>query len=232
MILHPCKHKIMCPFRTEPKPRPVVWAYYGIFLCMLVWCFGQGKSRLNDIGSSHETRLLSASNCNELSPMIYKQDHHNIKLLKQVVITASVIHAKVTKYVATFRYIRVQNGDCMMPTSTVYAIKYAYDFFVLCCHHTMCYKWKSFEVVFLALSSMMTLSNGTFSALLPLCEGTPSVIDGFLSKRQVTLNFDVVFDLRLNKRLSKQSGCWWFDTSSRSLWRHCNEGPEPRRTWM
>ena len=140
MILYPCKYKIMCPFRTEPKPRSVVWAYYGIFLCVLVWCFGQGKSILNDIGSSHETRLLSASNCNELSPMIYKQDHHNIKLLKQVVITSSVIHAKVTKYVATFRYIRVQNGDCMMPTSTVYAIKYAYDFFVLCCHHTMCYK--------------------------------------------------------------------------------------------
>ena len=28
----------------------------------------------------------------------------------------------------------------------------------------------------------------------------------------------------LNKRLSKQSWCWWFQTPSRSLWRHCN-GP-------
>ena len=27
---------------------------------------------------------------------------------------------------------------------------------------------------------------------------------------------------RLNKRLSKQSICWWFETSFRSLWRHCN----------
>ena len=27
---------------------------------------------------------------------------------------------------------------------------------------------------------------------------------------------------RLNKRLSKQSWGWWFDTPSRSLWRHCN----------
>ena len=26
----------------------------------------------------------------------------------------------------------------------------------------------------------------------------------------------------LNKRLSKQSWGWWFDTPSRSLWRHCN----------
>ena len=29
--------------------------------------------------------------------------------------------------------------------------------------------------------------------------------------------------LRLNKRLSKQSWDWWFETLSRPLWRHCNE---------
>ena len=27
----------------------------------------------------------------------------------------------------------------------------------------------------------------------------------------------------LNKRLSKQSWGWWFETLSRSLWRHCND---------
>ena len=31
-----------------------------------------------------------------------------------------------------------------------------------------------------------------------------------------------IFDQRLNKRLSKQSWGWWFETLSRSLWRHCN----------
>ena len=31
------------------------------------------------------------------------------------------------------------------------------------------------------------------------------------------------FDLRLNKRLSRQSWNWWFETPSRTLWRHCNE---------
>ena len=31
------------------------------------------------------------------------------------------------------------------------------------------------------------------------------------------------FDLRLNKRLSKQSRLWWFETPSRSLWRQCND---------
>ena len=30
------------------------------------------------------------------------------------------------------------------------------------------------------------------------------------------------FDLRLNKRLSKQSWCWWFETPPRQLWRHWN----------
>ena len=38
----------------------------------------------------------------------------------------------------------------------------------------------------------------------------------------VTQGFDAFFDLRLNKWLSKQSRRWWFETPSRSLWRHCN----------
>ena len=45
---------------------------------------------------------------------------------------------------------------------------------------------------------------------------------GFPSQRPVTRSFDVFFHLRLNKRLSKQSRRLWFETPSRSLWRHCN----------
>ena len=45
----------------------------------------------------------------------------------------------------------------------------------------------------------------TFSALLALCEGNPPVTGGFSSQRPVTRGFDVFFDLRLHKRLSKQS---------------------------
>ena len=30
------------------------------------------------------------------------------------------------------------------------------------------------------------------------------------------------YDLCPNKRLSKQSWCWWFETRKHSLWRHCN----------
>ena len=33
------------------------------------------------------------------------------------------------------------------------------------------------------------------------------------------------FDLHLNKRLSKQSWGWWFETLSGPLWRHCNVAP-------
>ena len=45
----------------------------------------------------------------------------------------------------------------------------------------------------------------TFSALLALCEGNPLVTGEFLSQRPVTRSFDVYFELRLNKILSKQS---------------------------
>ena len=41
-------------------------------------------------------------------------------------------------------------------------------------------------------------------------------------KGPVTRSFDVFFDLRLNKRLSKHTCGWWFETPSRSLRRHCD----------
>ena len=62
----------------------------------------------------------------------------------------------------------------------------------------------------------------TFSALLALCVGNSPVPGDFPAQRPVTRSFDVFFDLRLNKRLSKQSWGWWFETLSRPLWLHCN----------
>ena len=61
----------------------------------------------------------------------------------------------------------------------------------------------------------------TFSALLALCAENLPVTGEFPSQRPVTRIFDVFFDLRLNKRLNKQSWRRWFETPSRSLWRHC-----------
>ena len=88
------------------------------------------------------------------------------------------------------------------------------------------------EAIFLGdLSYVLSLAHNsrwlhqmkTFSASLALCEMyPPEETRWFPSKRPVTRSFDVFFDLRLNKRLSKQSRHRWFETPSRSLWRHWN----------
>ena len=73
----------------------------------------------------------------------------------------------------------------------------------------------------------------TFSALLAICVGNSPVSSEFPAQRPVTRSFDIFFDLRLNKRLSKQSWGWWFEPLSCPLWRQCNErnpsGSEARK---
>ena len=57
---------------------------------------------------------------------------------------------------------------------------------------------------------MMTSSNGNmFRVTGPL-------------RGKFTGHFDIFYDLRLNNWLSKQSRWWWYQTPSRSLWRHSN----------
>ena len=63
----------------------------------------------------------------------------------------------------------------------------------------------------------------TVSALLAICVGNSPVTGEFPAQRPVTRSFDVFFDLRLDKPLSKQSWCWWFETPLRSLWCQCND---------
>ena len=63
----------------------------------------------------------------------------------------------------------------------------------------------------------------TFSALLPICAENSPVPGEFPAQRPVTRSFDVFFDLRMNKRLSKQPWGWWFETPAWTLWRHRNE---------
>ena len=62
----------------------------------------------------------------------------------------------------------------------------------------------------------------TFSALLAICAGNSPIPGECPAQRPVTRSFDVCFDLRLNKRFSKQSWGWWFETLFRPLWRHSN----------
>ena len=59
----------------------------------------------------------------------------------------------------------------------------------------------------------------TFYALLALC-AVPGEIP---AQRPVTRSFDVFFDLRPNKRSSKQSRGRWFEADSGPLWRHRND---------
>ena len=70
---------------------------------------------------------------------------------------------------------------------------------------------------------MMTSSNGNiFRVTGPLCgefTGHRWIPLTKASDSEVLMFF---FDLRLNKRLIKQSRRWWFQVPSRSLWRHCN----------
>ena len=74
---------------------------------------------------------------------------------------------------------------------------------------------------------MMTSSNGNISALLAICAGNSPLSGEFPAQRPVTRSSDVYFDLHLNKWLSKQWWCWWFETLLHPLWRHSSDRPTP-----
>ena len=50
-----------------------------------------------------------------------------------------------------------------------------------------------------------------------------NIFDVMFEDVRYYIKVDVFFDLSLNKRLSKQSWGWWFETPSCPLWRHCND---------
>ena len=69
---------------------------------------------------------------------------------------------------------------------------------------------------------LITSSNGNiFHVIGPLWG--ESTGDQFPSQRPVAWSFNVFFDLRQNKQLSKESRCRWFEMPSHLLWRHCND---------
>ena len=118
--------------------------------------------------------------------------------------------------------------QCLLDVQT--QLEYQYP--VLCCYSD-CY----FDIFFIVLYIYNSGSGVkwaeclfiigtmiTFFALLALCAGNSPVNDEFPAQRPVTRSFDVFFDIRLNKQLSKQSRRGWFETSWRSLWCHCNDG--------
>ena len=78
--------------------------------------------------------------------------------------------------------------------------------------HYLSKKSKSRWIIYV----MMTSSNGNIFRV------TGYLCGKFPTQRPVTRSFAIFFDLRLNKRLSKQSWSWWFETLLFPLWRQCN----------
>ena len=80
---------------------------------------------------------------------------------------------------------------------------------------------------------MLTSLNGNiFRVTCPLC-GEFTAHRWIPLTKPVTRSFDVVFYLSLNKQLSQQSRRRWFETTSCSLWRHCNGNTIlPIITWL
>ena len=71
-------------------------------------------------------------------------------------------------------------------------------------------------------SALVTSSNGNIFHVTGLFEGNSPVTGEYPSQKPVTLIFDVFFDRRLDKRLSKWSRRRWLETPSRPLWRPCD----------
>ena len=82
--------------------------------------------------------------------------------------------------------------------------------------------WVHRWVIALTHLPMMTSSNGNIFRVTGPLWGEFTGPGEFPTQRPVTRSFDVFFDLRLNKPLSKQPWGWWFETLWRSLWRHRN----------
>ena len=108
---------------------------------------------------------------------------------------------------------------CIRNAWALYVQYIKYARFALCCFVVVI--WTSF-VDPCQTSTWWRHQMEALSALLAFCAGNSPGTGEFPAQRPVTRSFEVFFDLRLNKRLSKQSWGWWSETPSSSLWRHRN----------
>ena len=155
------------------------------------------------------TYLPQLKRCSHWSLRIDKQFHHILCWTRNYlsILGFKFIHISESKrdpWPLTFHYFCIRNYLSTQPSQ--YHVPHANQVFG---------------------GYMMTSSNGNiFRVTGHLCgefTGNSPVPGEFPAQRSVTRSFDVFFDLRLNKRLSKQSWGWWFETLSCPLWRHCNE---------
>ena len=98
-------------------------------------------------------------------------------------------------------------------------------------------EWQSDPVAKFCLTStcqytgMMTSSNGNIFRVTGLCPRNHRSPLNSPHKGQWRGALMFFLHLCLNKRLSKQSWGWWFETPSRSLWRHYNGWAVQRLQW-
>ena len=84
--------------------------------------------------------------------------------------------------------------------------------------------------------TMMTSSNGSFFCVtgplcgevtghrwIPLTKASDAELWCFLRSAPWIIGWVISSACALNNRLSKQSWGWWFETTLRSLWRHCSD---------
>ena len=105
-----------------------------------------------------------------------------------------------------FVFVRVCVFPSEMECVLFYSRKIAHRANVICC-----IMYPTLNKFYLILSYHQM---ETFSAVLAICAGSLPVPGEFPAQRPVMRSFDVFFDLRLNKRLRKQSWGWWFETLS------------------
>ena len=123
------------------------------------------------------------------------------------------------EYISVWFLLSNSNGKYVfgLNTDVVKTTKISVNFVVLPASSTL----YTIRTRWLFVIWMMTHQMET-SALLAMCAGNSPVPGEFPTQRPVTRTFDVFFDLRLNKRLSKQCRGWWFETLSCPLWRNRN----------
>ena len=80
-----------------------------------------------------------------------------------------------------------------------------------------CY-WLFREIVMIEYQSFAMSSNGNMFRVTGPLWGETTGYRWIHLKRSMTRSFDVFFDLRLNKRLIKQSRSQWFETSLQCVW--------------
>ena len=174
--------------------------------------------------SLHGTGLIMILSLGILVLLIKHMHHEKRRKHMQIQINSATYHVRTTEYHVNGYYpvplIRMQSiitlfNHCADACELiVFSERYQWA--------SSCDKHNPIANVLHSRLSWWRHQMETFSALLTLCAGNSPVTGEFPAQRPVTRSFDVFFDLRMIKRLSKHSWGWWFEAPSRSLWRHCN----------